>query len=377
MEYSKVEIYGLVDYIRGKLHDDKYQNLNLSNNVEQYHLGNRIGVALNRLKKYQDSFVPCNDKYDPRNLLKHWRLFDKEFNGTFTMETKRSYGDLIKETLCFLEYIISLPKVVAKKLESPAKTTDAKEMEERLTKVARSRDKVKEQLSKLSDGDSKNDAEVVELKLQLEKLNEEYKSLSDKKNKVSSDKLAEANISDSINIAFENLKGYTKDIEDERFRAKIEYYVFLGGIAVLVLIFIVLYFIFIHDIATNRKAFEGLVDYLPYTAAVPFLVALIWLCVYLKDRASKISIELSTRLFNIHYLEGLMKLTNSLSVSPEESIRRLDNATNSLMQNYLSQIEHNHITEKEVAKIELSELKSNPYWKILQEIKNLVKLIKQ
>lgn len=290
---------------------------------------------------------------------------------------KRSYGDLIKETLCFLEYIISLPKVVAKKLESPAKTTDAKEMEERLTKVARSRDKVKEQISKLSDGDSKNDAEVVELKLQLEKLNEEYKSLSDKKNKVSSDKLAEANISDSINIAFENLKGYTKDIEDERFRAKIEYYVFLGGIAILVLVFIVLYFIFIHDIATNRKAFEGLVDYLPYTAAVPFLVALIWLCVYLKDRASKISIELSTRLFNIHYLEGLMKLTNSLSVSPEESIRKLDNATNSLMQNYLSQIEHNHITEKEVAKIELSELKSNPYWKILQEIKNLVKLIKQ
>lgn len=55
----------------------------------------------------------------------------------------------------FLEYIISLPKVVAKKLESPAKTTDAKEMEERLTKVARSRDKVKEQISKLSDGDSK------------------------------------------------------------------------------------------------------------------------------------------------------------------------------------------------------------------------------
>lgn len=144
MEYSKVEIYGLVDYIRGKLHDDKYQNLNLSNNVEQYHLGNRIGAALNRLKKYQDSSVPCNDKYDPRNLLKHWRLFDKEFNGTFTMVTKRSYGDLIKETLCFLEYIIFLPKVVAKKLESPAKTTDAKEMEERLTKVARSRDKVKE-----------------------------------------------------------------------------------------------------------------------------------------------------------------------------------------------------------------------------------------
>lgn len=377
MEYSKVEILGLIDYIQATLHDTKYRDLNESNNVEQYHLDNRFQSVRNRLEKYQDSSVPCNDKYDPRNLLKHWRLFDKDFTGKFTITTKRDYGDLIKETICFLEYIVSLPKVVTKKPESPAKTTDAKEMEERLTKVANARAKLKEKLSQLIDGDSKNDAEVEELKRQLEVLNVEYKSLSDKKNKISSDKIAEANISDSINVAFENLKGYTKDIESERSRASLEYKIFLWSILILVLAFIVLYFVFIHDLISNRKVFEGLVDYLPYTAAVPFFVALIWLCVYLKDRASKISIELSTRLFNIHYLEGLMKLTNSLSMSPEESIRKLDNATNSLMQNYLSQIEHNHITEKEVAKIELSELKSNPYWKILQEIKNLVKLIKQ
>lgn len=377
MEYSKVEILGLIDYIQATLHDGKYKDLNESNKVEQYHLDNRFQTVRNRLEKYQDSSVPCNDKYNPKNLLKHWRLFDKDFTGKFTVTTKRDYGDLIKETICFMEYIVSLPKVVIKKHESPAKTTDTKEMEERLTKVANARAKLKEKISQLIDSDSKNDTEVEELKQQLEILNGEYKSLSDKKNKISSDKIAEANISDSINIAFENLKGYTKYIEDERFRAKIEYYVFLCSIAVLVLAFIVLYFVFIHDLISNRKAFEGLVDYLPYTAAVPFFVALIWLCVYLKDRASKISIELSTRLFNIHYLEGLMKLTNYLSMSPEESIRKLDNATNSLMENYLSQIEHNHITEKEVSKIEISELKSNPYWKILQEIKNLVKLIKQ
>lgn len=82
---------------------------------------------------------------------------------------------------------------------------------------------------------------------------------------------------------------------------------------------------------------------------------------YLKDRASKISIELSTRLFNIHYLEGLMKLTNSVSLSHEESLKKLDKATDSLMQSYLSQVKHNHMTEKDVSKIEIHELEANPY----------------
>ena len=110
---------------------------------------------------------------------------------------------------------------------------------------------------------------------------------------------------------------------------------------------------------------------------LPIFVGLMWLSVYLKDRASKISIELSTRLFNIHYLEGLMKLTNSVSLSHEESLKKLDKATDSLMQSYLSQVKHNHMTEKDVSKIEIHELEANPYWKLLQKIESVIKLIKQ
>lgn len=72
-----------------------------------------------------------------------------------------------------------------------------------------------------------------------------------------------------------------------------------------------------------------------------------------------------------------MKLTNSLSITPEESVRKIDHATALLMDNYLSQNRDNYITEKDISKMELSELKSNPYWKILQELKSLIKLIKQ
>lgn len=123
--------------------------------------------------------------------------------------------------------------------------------------------------------------------------------------------------------------------------------------------------------------FNSWLAFLPYTIIIPIYVALLWLCVYLKDRASKISIELSTRLFNIHYLEGLMKLTNSLSSNSSEAVKRISTTADALMKSYLSQISKNHLTEAEVSKMESKELESNPYWKYLHEVKDLIKLIKQ
>ena len=92
---------------------------------------------------------------------------------------------------------------------------------------------------------------------------------------------------------------------------------------------------------------------------------------------SKISIELSTRLFNIHYLEGLMKLTNSVSPTHEDALRKLDQAVESLMHSYLSQVGYNHISEMELSKMEMKEFETNPYWKVIQELKGLIKLIRQ
>lgn len=72
-----------------------------------------------------------------------------------------------------------------------------------------------------------------------------------------------------------------------------------------------------------------------------------------------------------------MKLTNSLSFNSNEALNRINTTADSLMKSYLSQISRNHLTEIEVSKMECSELESNPYWKFLYEIKELIKLIKQ
>jgi len=98
----------------------------------------------------------------------------------------------------------------------------------------------------------------------------------------------------------------------------------------------------------------------------------------MKGRSNKISIELSTRLFNIHYLEGLMKMTNKLSVDYTDAAQRINVMIESLEQSYIQHIDDNIIPEKLISKWENKELKSSPYIKLLKEIKDiLTKLVKK
>lgn len=57
--------------------------------------------------------------------------------------------------------------------------------------------------------------------------------------------------------------------------------------------------------------------------------------------------------------------------------RKLDKATDSLMTSYLEQVKYNHITIKEVAKLEKNELESIPYLKLLQKFESVIKLMRQ
>lgn len=195
--------------------------------------------------------------------------------------------------------------------------------------------------------------------------------------KAESDTIIEQKISNKIDEAFKSLQENATILENEKETIKYEYYISLCLIGILILLFFVFYSLFLCDFRSNREIFISWISFLPYTILIPIFVALIWMCVYFKDRSNKISIELSTRIFNIHYLEGLMKLTNSVASSHEESLRKLDEAAGSLMESYLQQIKNNNITENDVAKIELKELESNPYWKVISKLESIIKLIKK
>lgn len=377
MLISKDEISSLFAFVIDKQQTEKYAALNAENKVESLEIKKQIDDVAKCLEATPGAYLSIDGIYAPRNIRRHWAIFDRNYDGKINDGYKISYGKLLDEFASLLEQVRTSLSLPSQQQEPSTKIMDVKELDEKINSLQKARERLKRDIERRSLSPQKDDEIVKTLRIQLEKLDAEYLAVIEIKKKMTSNNVAEQNISDKVSKAFDGLQEYTKVIEEERKRLKKEYYIALWCIPILILFFVILYGFFIHDLTSNRASFAKWMDFMPYTASIPAFVALIWLCVYLKDRASKISIELSTRLFNIHYLEGLMKLTNSLSITPEESVRKIDHATGLLMDNYLSQIKENHITEKDVSKMELSELKSNPYWKILQELKGLIKLIKQ
>lgn len=373
----KEDLLSLFTFVLDKMQSEKFAALNAANKVDNLEIKKQVNDVTEYLDAKPDNYVSIDTIYAPRIIRRHWAIFDKNFNGTINDVTKISYRKLLNEFTSLLMQFKDTSSVQPQQQDTLSKILDVKELEEKINNLQKAKERLKRDIERRSLSPQKDDEIAKTLRTQLEKLDAEYRAAVDAKKKMASDNVAEQNISEKVSKAFDGLQEYTKVIEEERIRLKREYDIALCCIPSLIVVFVIIYGFFLHDLTTNRESFTKWIDFMPYTFSIPAFVALIWLCVYLKDRASKISIELSDKLFNIHYLEGLMKLTNSLSITPEESIRKIDYATGLLMNNYLSQIKDTHITEQDVSKIEIKELKSNPYWKILQELKDLIKLIKQ
>lgn len=375
MKISKNYILNLLIFIIKCISDERYAAINESCGLSESVLHMRIKKTQKQLECYGANMIPADISNSPFLLMSQWQQFDKDYKGTVTVDIKRKYDGLIKSTINYLEHIMSLSPI-----DNNAHTESVITVEEaklRKRNISNKRNSLLGELEKQKSKEPQDEDAIKYIEEQLEKLNAEYNEISDATEKAESDAVVVDNVSKRISEAFEQLKLHTKDIEEERKHVKREYLITLGCIPVFTACFIGFYIWFLIIYNGNMVKFNSWLAFLPYTISIPIYIALLWLCVYLKDRASKISIELSTRLFNIHYLEGLMKLTNSLSSNSSEAVKRISTTADALMKSYLSQISKNHLTEAEISKMESKELESNPYWKYLHEVKDLIKLIKQ
>lgn len=375
MNISKNFILHLFSFITKCLYNDKYEAINESCSISKYALLGKITMAQDKLSDFETTMIPIDNPLSPINLMELWRQFDDSFDGSISLEIKRQYENIIASTTNYINALISrfsMDSIIPKE-----QVINVEEAKLRKRNISNKRNLLLGELEKQKSKESQDEDAIKNIEEQLEKLNAEYNEISDATEKAESDAVVVDNVSRRISEVFEQLKLHTKDIEEERKHVNCEYKITLACILIFTACFIGLYIWFLNIYNGNMVKFNSWLTFLPYTFMIPIFVALLWLCVYLKDRASKISIELSTRLFNIHYLEGLMKLTNSLSSNSSEAVNRISTAADALMKSYLSQISRNHLTEIEVSKMECSELESNPYWKFLYEIKELIKLIKQ
>ena len=360
-------------YISDLLYSPKYAELNRSNRVDLDKMAGRFGYARNRLDKSPGDITLENEDYLPADINKLWKRFDAAFNGTVTEQVKKSYGNLIKKTSSFLEYLKRLPAEQTYNARSIS-------VEDEKKKQARSKEqraKIKILLENLQNSSTPDKERVQRLEEQLRAVDQGIKESQEKVESVDVALKTEKQWSLRIEQAFKDLGNYTRSIEDEKDKATAEYWLFLIATLILIALFANLYCHFIAGIQHHTIILREWIDYFPYGMMAPLFALLIWLCVYQKNRAHKISIELTTRLFNIHYLEGLLKLTNALSANPDEAIGKIDHAVDSMLRSYLKQVDRNHLSETELSRLEVKEMEGSPYWKLLQEIKELIKIIRQ
>ena len=191
---------------------------------------------------------------------------------------------------------------------------------------------------------------------------------------IKTDSAEEVRMRKRIDDAFDFL---SKDnhLESELTKLKWEFYCMLALFAITVITFFVFYGTFLCNL--NNLKLTGWCEYLPYTMSVPITIGLLWLFVYLKNRASKISIEISSRLYDIRYMEGLMKMTNSMSRTGDEALQNIEELIRSMVDSFLNKMSDKSFKEQDLSIIEKQELENSPYWKVLSELKELVNLIKK
>lgn len=364
--------YNIITRIKYRLNSDKLQKLNNENKDVVEQINKVIAETRTTLSTIPTQRVKMEgiDSLDKIEML--WIDLNNSYKGEITAEFNNKYKESLQITKDFFNSFSVTPAESHQTVSFRNKST--KEEQARLESLSKRRLEVKQLYEKALKEVPINEEKVQKLKEQLEALGETYIETKKNLDGIKNDSAEEVRMRTRIDEAFDFL---SKDNHLEKELAKLqwEFYVMLVLIALTVIIFIIFYGAFLYHL--NSLVLTSWCKYLPYTMSVPVAIGLLWLFVYLKNRASKISIEISSRLYDIRYMEGLMKMTNSMSRTGDEASQNIEVLIRSMVDSFLSKMSDKSFKEKELSIIENQELENSPYWKVLNELKDLVNLIKK
>lgn len=364
--------YNIITRIKYRLNSDKLQKLNNENKDVVEQINKVIAETRTTLSTIPTQRVKMEgiDSLDKIEML--WIDLNNSYKGEVTAEFNNKYKESLQITKDFFNSFSVTPAESHQTVSFRNKST--KEEQARLESLSKRRLEVKQLYENALKEVPINEEKVQKLKEQLEALGETYIETKKNLDGIKNDSAEEVRMRKRIDEAFDFL---SKDNHLEKELAKLqwEFYVMLVLIALTVIIFIIFYGAFLYHL--NSLVLTSWCKYLPYTMSVPIAIGLLWLFVYLKNRASKISIEISSRLYDIRYMEGLMKMTNSMSRTGDEASQNIEVLIRSMVDSFLSKMSDKSFKEKELSIIENQELENSPYWKVLNELKDLVNLIKK
>lgn len=358
--------------IKSKLNSDKFQELNKEYKTVVEQINKVIAEAETTLNTIPSQWVKIECLDSLHEIEKLWLNLDQSYTGEITPKIKEEYKKTLGMTKDFFSSLCIRPGDDHISVSFRNKSTEDEQA--RLESLSKRRLEVKQLYEKSLKEIPLNEEKIKKLKEQLDALDETYVETKKNLDGIKTDSAEEVRMRKRIDDAFDFL---SKDnhLEKELTKLQLEFYFMLGLIVITVVIFVVFYGIFLYNLKTLKLT--GWCEYLPYTMSVPITIGLLWLFVYLKNRASKISIEISSRLYDIRYMEGLMKMTNSMSRTGDEASQNIEELIQSMVDSFLNKMSDKSFKEKDLSIIEKQELENSPYWKVLSELKELVNLIKK
>lgn len=369
---SSRSAYNIIARIKFRLNSDKFQELNQKNKAVVEQINKLIEETETTLSSIPLQWVNMEgfDSLDKIEIL--WLNLARSYRGEVTEEFKDKYNESLQITKDFFNSFSITPTESQQTVSFRNKSTEDEQA--RLESLSKRRLEVKQLYEKSLKEIPLNEEKIKKLKEQLDALDETYVETKKNLDGIKTDSAEEVRMRKRIDDAFDFL---SKDnhLEKELTKLQLEFYFMLGLIVITVVVFVVFYGIFLYNLKTLKLT--GWCEYLPYTMSVPITIGLLWLFVYLKNRASKISIEISSRLYDIRYMEGLMKMTNSMSRTGDEASQNIEELIRSMVDSFLNKMSDKSFKEKDLSIIEKQELENSPYWKVLSELKELVNLIKK
>lgn len=369
---SSKSAYNIITRIKSRLNSDKLQELNNENKAVVEQINKVIAETETTLSTIHPQWVKMEgfDSLDKIEML--WIELDKSYKGEVTEGFKDKYKESLERTKDFFNSFSITPTESQQTVSFRNKSTEDEQA--RLESLSKRRLEVKQLYEKALEEVPLNEEKIKKLKEQLDTLGETYVETKKNLDGIKTDSAEEVRMRKRIDDAFDFL---SKDnhLENELTKLQCEFYVMLSLIAITVVVFFIFYGAFLCNLHTLKLT--GWCEYLPYTMSVPITIGLLWLFVYLKNRASKISIEISSRLYDIRYMEGLMKMTNSMSRTGNEASQNIEELIRSMVDSFLNKMSDKSFKEKDLSVIEKQELENSPYWKVLCELKDLVNLIKK
>lgn len=364
--------YNNIIRIKSKLNSDKFQELNKEYKTVLEQINKVIAEAETTLNTIPSQWVKIECLDSISEIEKLWINLDLSYTGEITPKIKGEYKKTLEMTKDFFSSLCIRPGDDHISVSFRNKSTEDEQA--RLESLSKRRLEVKQLYEKALKEVPLNEEKIQKLKEQLDALGETYVETKKNLDGIKTDSAEEQRMRKRIDDAFDFL---SKDNHLEKELAKLqwEFYVMLGLIAITVVVFIIFYGVFLCNLRNLKLT--GWCEYLPYTMSVPITIGLLWLFVYLKNRASKISIEISSRLYDIRYMEGLMKMTNSMSRTGDEASQNIEELIRSMVDSFLNKMSDKSFKEKDLSVIEKQELENSPYWKVLNELKDLVNLIKK